>query len=127
MIINTGNGACIKTSELLAYLDTGQIGSFGADVYEYERGTYFFDRSGVPLNDPLLAQLLERSNVLLTPHQAFATREALCHIAKTTFHNIYCWIHEKEGDNELSPGPGYFTLPLAERNISKLTTKNKLL
>ncbi len=127
MIVNTGSGACVKTSDLLAYLDTGQVGSYGADVYEYERGVFFYDRSDVPLNDTLLAQLLERSNVLITPHQAFATREALCNIAKTTFHNIYCWEHGRECENELSTGPGYFTLPSANRNASLLTTKNKLL
>lgn len=30
-------------------------------------------------------------NVLLTPHQAFATKEALTNIADTTFYNIDCW------------------------------------
>ncbi len=45
-------------------------------------------------------------NVLLTPHQAFVTKEALANIADITFYNIDCWAKGKESKNEL----GYETM-----------------
>ena len=41
-------------------------------------------------------------NVMITPHQAFATKEALSNIADTTFYNIDCWAQDKRSDNELN-------------------------
>jgi D-lactate dehydrogenase len=91
MLINTSRGGCIKTTDLLQGLETGQIGYFGADVYEQEKGIFFNDFTGKELKDDVLKKLLTFENVLITPHQAFATREALTNIAETTFESIQCW------------------------------------
>ena len=40
-------------------------------------------------------------NVIITPHQAFATVEALESIAKTTFYNFKCWKNKVETNNDL--------------------------
>lgn len=42
-IINTGRGPLVKTADLVEPLKNGQIGAFGADVYEKESGLYFND------------------------------------------------------------------------------------
>lgn len=91
MLINTSRGGCIKTTDLLKALESGIIGYFGADVYEYEKGIFFNDFTGKELKDDVLKKLLMYSNVLITPHQAFATREALTNISDTTFESIQCW------------------------------------
>jgi D-lactate dehydrogenase len=101
MLINTGRGACINTADVLHYLETGHIGYFGADVYEKERGVFFHDWTGKELKDDTLKKLLTLPNVLITPHQAFATKEALGNIAETTFYNIECWAAGKYSENEL--------------------------
>lgn len=103
MLINTSRGACINTMDLLAALETGQIGYYGADVYEFEKGLFFYDKSGKKLNDEMLDELLSFPNVLITPHQAFATNEALKNIADTTFYNLGCWSRRKSSVNELAP------------------------
>lgn len=102
MLINTSRGACINTEDVLHYLENGHIGYFGADVYEKEKGIFFYDRSDSKPDDELLKRLLALPNVLITPHQAFATIEALNNIANTTFYNIFCWAHDGECDNDLT-------------------------
>ncbi len=91
MLINTSRGACVDTTAIIHGLENGQIGYYGADVYEKERGLFFYNHSGKPLQDEVLSRLCALPNVLITPHQAFATREALTNIATTTFYNITCW------------------------------------
>lgn len=103
MLINTGRGACINTEDVISGLESGRIGYFGADVYEKERGVFFYDWSGREMDDKTLVKLMNMPNVLITPHQAFATREALQNIADTTYHNISCWAAGRECENEL-PG-----------------------
>lgn len=103
MIINTSRGGVVNTADLIEFLDSGKIGYYGMDVYEKERGIFFFDHSGSELNDPMLERLMAMRNVLITPHQAFATHKALTNIADTTFYNISCWDENKITKNELLP------------------------
>jgi D-lactate dehydrogenase len=102
MIINTARGAVVNTKDLLKYLDNGIIGAYGADVYENERGIFFFDHSARGIGDEMLSRLLAKKNVLITPHQAFATYEALVNIAETTFYNILEWAAGATPENELT-------------------------
>ena len=90
MLINTGRGACVNTLDVIDGLQKGNIGSYGADVYENERGIFFCDLTGKEIKDDILKVLLAMPNVLITPHQAFATKQALTNIADTTFYNIDC-------------------------------------
>jgi D-lactate dehydrogenase len=102
MIINTSRGACINTAAFIEGLQTGHIGYYGADVYENERGVFFYDFTNKALQDDMLKKLLSMPNVLITPHQAFATQEALGNIAATTFYNIDCWQKKMDSKNELT-------------------------
>jgi len=101
MLINTGRGACVNTADVIAGLENGKIGYYGADVYENERGVYFYDHSLDELKDEILKKLLAMPNVLITPHQAFATKEAITNIANTTFENIRSWGNKLPSKNEL--------------------------
>ncbi len=91
MIINTSRGGIVKTADVINGLQTGQIGNYGMDVYEHERGVFFYDYSEKELKDEMLKTLINHPNVLVTPHQAFATNEALTNIADTTFENLIAW------------------------------------
>lgn len=101
MLINTGRGACINTADVIAALEDGHIGYFGTDVYENEKGIFFYDHSDKELKDRMLDILLAMPNVLITPHQAFATHEALTNIADATFYNIGCWMKQQPCENDL--------------------------
>lgn len=88
MIINTGRGTLIHTTDALEALNTGQLGYLGADVYENEHGLFFENHRNDAHKDPVLLQLLAHPNVIITPHQAFLTLEALQEIAAQTIKNL---------------------------------------
>jgi D-lactate dehydrogenase len=102
MLINTGRGGCVNTADIIEGLENGHIGCYGADVYENERGIFSYDFSGKELKDDMLKKLLGMPNVLITPHRAFATEEALTNIAAATFYTIDCWKKNLHAKNELT-------------------------
>lgn len=88
MIINTGRGALVDSQALIKGLLSGAVGSAGLDVYEEEGGYFFEDFSGKILQDEVLARLTTFPNVIITPHMAFLTEEALLNIADSTLTSI---------------------------------------
>ena len=88
IIVNTSRGGLVDTVALLEALDGGAIRGAGLDVYENESGYFFEDHSGRSIEDPVLKALINHPNVILTPHQAFFTSEALTEIARVTFNNV---------------------------------------
>ncbi len=88
ILINTGRGALIKTSDLIEGLKTRKVGGAALDVYEEEEEYFFEDFSSQVITDDTLARLLSFPNVIVTAHQAFFTEEALTAIAETTLGNI---------------------------------------
>ncbi len=90
-LINTSRGGLIDTSAAIKALESGQLGALGIDVYENEGPLFFEDRSQSPRTDEEFSRLISLSNVLVTGHQAFFTREALDNIAQTTLANLNGW------------------------------------
>jgi D-lactate dehydrogenase len=101
MIVNTGRGGLIDTKALIKALKSGKVGSAGLDVYEEESEFFFEDFSTQVLTDDILARLLTFSNVLITSHQGFFTKEALSNIALTTLENIHDFFTDKTLKNEI--------------------------
>ena len=101
MIVNTGRGGLIDAKALIDALKSGKVGSAGLDVYEEESEYFFEDFSTQVMGDDILARLLSFSNVLITSHQGFFTREALQNIAKTTLENIRDFLDGKPLKNEI--------------------------
>ena len=102
MLINTARGGIVNTHSVINALKSGKIGSFGMDVYENEKGIFFYDHSHSILHDDILALLTTYSNVLITSHQAFLTNEALEGIAATTMNNIDQWSNEGKSINDIN-------------------------
>ncbi|MBW8198679.1 2-hydroxyacid dehydrogenase [Flagellimonas abyssi] len=101
LLINTARGGIVKTEDLVEVLKGGHLGGYATDVYEHERGVFYKNNRKTGITDDLLKQLIEMPNVILTPHQAFATKEALLRIAETTMYNLDCWEEGKICKNEL--------------------------
>jgi D-lactate dehydrogenase len=95
MILNTSRGALINTVDALSALESGKIGYLGLDVYEFEQGLFFEDHEDDDKKDELLKRLIDHPNVLITPHQAFLTKEALSEIANKTIENLDLWQQER--------------------------------
>jgi D-lactate dehydrogenase len=91
MLINTSRGLLIDTACVLDALESRKIGYLGLDVYEFEKGLFFEDHCQDPIKDALLVKLMSHPNVLITPHQAYLTREALQEIADQTIRNLDLW------------------------------------
>jgi len=88
MLINTSRGGLIDTEAVISAIKTGQVGYLGIDVYEMEETLFFQDLSDTIIQDDVFQLLQSFSNVVITAHQAFFTRNALEKIAETTLSNI---------------------------------------
>lgn len=96
VLINTSRGAVVETEALLGALQSEQLGGAGLDVLEEEgaiKDELNFLVSGDPQCENLktvLAShvLIDLSNVIVTPHSAFNTKEALERIMDTTIENV---------------------------------------
>jgi D-lactate dehydrogenase len=84
MIINCARGSLIDTQALIDGIESGKVGFAGLDVIEQESGLYYFNRTGEPLNNPFLAILKSYSNVIVTPHTAFYTDEAVANMVENS-------------------------------------------
>jgi D-lactate dehydrogenase len=102
MLINTGRGGLVNTEDVIEGLKNGKIGYFGADVYEKEKGLFFYDHSNEVPKDDTLLKLMSLNNVIITPHQGFLTSTALQDIANTTLYNIDCWASDQKSKFELT-------------------------
>ncbi len=101
MIVNTGRGGLINTIDAIDALKSGKIGYLGLDVYEKEKGLFFYNHSADIMQDDVFARLLTFKNVIITGHQAFLTENALKNIADTTINNIDSWQSGNKAKNEL--------------------------
>jgi D-lactate dehydrogenase len=90
-LINTSRGAVIDTQALLQALKNKKIKGAGLDVLENEQSVFTFKTNvkGDFYNIYKIdKELLKLSNVIITPHSAFNTQEALQRIINTTIDNV---------------------------------------
>jgi len=95
VIINTARGALIDSMALLKALESGKVKSAGLDVLE-EEPLLEEEKDLLSLSfekDKLMAiledhMLVKHPNVIVTPHNAFNSNEALHKIVETTHQNL---------------------------------------
>lgn len=101
MLINTSRGALINTRAVIDGIKSGKVGYLGIDVYEQEEELFFEDLSDVVIQDEAFQLLQSFSNVVITAHQAFFTRNALGKIAEVTLANITDFASDRPCPNEV--------------------------
>jgi D-lactate dehydrogenase len=95
-LVNTARGGIVETQALIDGLEAGVLAGVGIDVIEEEGETkdeVQLIRLGHPKEEELKTMLqnhilMRMPNVLLTPHSAFNSQEALERILETTLKNI---------------------------------------
>jgi D-lactate dehydrogenase len=100
VLINTARGDIVDVMALIRALSSGKVGAAGLDVLPREalirhESAIFLKGSAMPAGLPeALADhaLLRFSNVIITPHNAYNTNEALQRIMTTTLENIAAFI-----------------------------------
>ncbi|MGW2745540.1 2-hydroxyacid dehydrogenase [Streptomyces sp. NPDC001450] len=101
ILVNSSRGGLVDTDALLETLRAGRLSGVGLDVYEEEAGVFFLDKSLEVMTDERLARLMTFSNVLVTSHEAYFTRDAVGQIAETTVANIEDYFAGRSGDDVL--------------------------
>lgn len=101
-IINTARGGLIDTEALLAGLTSGTVAGAGLDVLEEEENIkeeiQLLKKEVLKETLQTVVQdhiLLKMDNVIVTPHNAFNSQEALQRILDTTIDNILAFIQGK--------------------------------
>jgi len=103
VLINTARGSVVDVKALLHALADGKIAAAGLDVLPEEPSireeaellrSFFSEKHDL---ETLLADhvLLRMRNVIITPHSAFNTTEAVERILKTTGENIHAFVDGK--------------------------------
>ena len=93
LIINTARGGLINNADLIAGLESGKIYGAGLDVLEGEEFLFEENVFNSPIENAakiiVESKLLsEKPNVVITPHNAFNSVEAVHRIIDTTIDNI---------------------------------------
>jgi D-lactate dehydrogenase len=101
VIINVSRGGLIDSRAVIKGLREHKISGVGLDVYENEAAFFFEDRSKAIIGDSDFMTLLQSNFVVMTPHSAFFTAEALEAIATTTLNNFKEYSEGKELTNEV--------------------------
>ena len=115
ILVNTARGALIDTTALVDALRKGILTGVGLDVLEAEKYVFKEERelvcpqfTGNPRQDKewlktIVEQhvLINSDRVVVTPHNAFNSKEALERILNTTIGNILAWSKNKKLVNQV--------------------------
>ncbi|MDM8557489.1 NAD(P)-dependent oxidoreductase [Candidatus Parabeggiatoa sp. HSG14] len=107
IFINISRGELSSTVDLLHLMDEKFLGGIALDVYDKESQLAILLRRGNTHNNKdmetrVMLELAKRSNVILTPHNAFNTQEA---VAKKSAHSVQQITYFLENGKFLWPVP----------------------
>ncbi len=94
MIVNTARGSIIDTPAFIDALEQGKVGGAALDVIEKELGIFYGDYKYQVIGHREMSILKDLPNVLMLPHMAFYTENAVSDMVE---HSI-CHIIEKDGN-----------------------------
>ena len=94
VIINTARGGLIDSEALIQAIESGKVGAAGLDVVENENGLYYNDLKTTQMTNREMLLLRSYSNVIVTPHMAFYTENAVGDMVK---HSLLSCKAEEDG------------------------------
>ncbi|MBP1736295.1 MAG: fldH [Oscillospiraceae bacterium] len=99
IIINTSRGALVDNKALIDGLEQNIISAVGLDVIDNEPVIYNVDHKNALLMDHDIAVLESYPNVIITPHTAFFTDQAVRDMVENSLQNCVCF-----GEDQPIPG-----------------------
>ena len=94
VIVNTARGSIIDTPAFLNALESGKVGAAALDVIENELGIFYGDYKYQVVGHREMSILKDLPNVLMLPHMAFYTENAVSDMVE---HSI-CHILNEDGN-----------------------------
>lgn len=95
-IVNTARGSLIDTQALINAIESKKVGFACLDVLENETNIYYKDMKNQVINHRELAILRSFPNVLLTPHTAFYSQEAVTDMIDNSIYSLLQMYQGKE-------------------------------
>jgi D-lactate dehydrogenase len=100
-IINTARGTLINTNDLIEAIENKKIGGAALDVIENEANLYYNNLNGKVLENRDLAILKSFPNVIVTPHTAFYTDQAVSDMVENSIKSCILFMENKENPWEV--------------------------
>ncbi|MDR0452159.1 MAG: lactate dehydrogenase [Treponema sp.] len=100
-IVNTARGSLIDTEAFLDAVESGKIGGAALDVVEDERGLYYNNLRGQVIPNRALAVLRSYPNVIITPHTAFYTDQAVSDMVENSLRSCIAFMKGEENPWEI--------------------------
>lgn len=101
ILVNTARGSLIDSAALIEALHSGKVGAAALDVLEQENGLYYYDLQGKVIQNDELALLRACPNVILSPHTAFYTDDAVESMVRGAFESVRCFAEGRPNAHEI--------------------------
>ena len=102
-LVNASRGPVVNTADLVTALKAGEIAAAALDTFEGEETVAAADRREKGLDDqPLVKELHEMDNVILTPHIAFFTNLAVKNMVDISLDDVMTILNDKKSSHEIT-------------------------
>ncbi len=102
-LVNASRGPVVNTADLVTALKKGTIAAAALDTFEGEETVAATNRREKGLDDqPLVKELHEMDNVILTPHIAFFTNLAVKNMVDISLDDVMTILNSEKSPHEIT-------------------------
>jgi len=91
VLINTARGPLVDNGALIQALQNGHLGGAGLDVFDGDRSIYYRDFKNSPVPSRDMAVLQAMPNVLMLPHMAYFTDQAVADMVRNSMSMVHAY------------------------------------